>query len=232
MTGGVKVEIKKGDKFGKLTVLKVLKDGFYPSGKAFGRIKCQCSCEQKTIRVVNKEHLIRNIGPTQSCGCLSRQNTAKRLTTHGLSRDPLYLVWFHMIERCYNKKDIAYKNYGGRGIKVCKDWRGLPEGMIKFVEWGYGVGYTKGLEIDRIENNKGYSSNNCRFVTDKVNSSNRRSTITIEHEGIKYTFKDFWEKFGEVTYTTALVKYHAGASALDAIKKVYKTKNKRRSANA
>lgn len=90
---------------------------------------------------------------------------------HGFSRHPLYRVRLNMLDRCYNKTHSQYKNYGNRGIVVCEEWL---ENVAKFIEWGLSNGWRPGLQIDRIDNNKGYSSSNCRFVSSRTNSCNRR----------------------------------------------------------
>ena len=92
--------------------------------------------------------------------------------THGLSSHPLYKVWKHMISRCENTKDVAYVNYGNRGIIVCDEWRESP---APFVLWALKEGWSKSLELDRTNNDVGYSASNCRFVTPSENSRNRRS---------------------------------------------------------
>ena len=76
-----------------------------------------------------------------------------------------------MLDRCYNKKSKGYKNYGKRGITVCKKWRDAPK---EFNEWALKNGYKEGLQIDRENNNGNYTPNNCRFVTRAINMANRR----------------------------------------------------------
>lgn len=91
-------------------------------------------------------------------------------TTHGLSKTRLYNTWIHILHRCLNKNDAAYSDYGGRGITVCSNWLDLTE----FYSWAMSHGYSDDLEIDRIDNDKGYFPENCRFVTHQVNCNNRR----------------------------------------------------------
>ena len=85
----------------------------------------------------------------------------------------LFDRYYHMIDRCYNDKCEAYDNYGGRGITVSDDWRGHKH---VFFEWCVVNGYSEDLELDRIDNNLGYSPSNCRFVTRQVNRNNRRDS--------------------------------------------------------
>lgn len=93
---------------------------------------------------------------------------------HGHTRrgkhHPLYAVWSNLIQRCTNPKHPQYHNYGGRGIKVCDQWRDATE----FLVWAGSAGWEPGLQIDRIDNDGDYEPGNCRFVTPSVNASNRR----------------------------------------------------------
>ncbi len=93
-----------------------------------------------------------------------------RKKEHGMSNHPLYRLWGHVKERCDNPKSKSYYRYGGRGIVVCNEWINNPK---LFIEWSLENGYKKGLEIDRIDNDKGYSPENCRFVTREINNLNR-----------------------------------------------------------
>lgn len=93
--------------------------------------------------------------------------------THGYLKHPLYTKYVGMMSRCYNKKEDGYKNYGGRGIYVCNEWKGYP---LRFVMWGFVNGWELGLEIDRIDNDGPYAPGNCRFVTKTENIRNCRAT--------------------------------------------------------
>ena len=101
---------------------------------------------------------------------------------HGLYKDhkELFNLWQTMKTRCENPKRKNFKRYGARGITVCEEWHEAKN----FVEWALSNGYKKGLQLDRIDNNKGYSPDNCRFVTATENSRNRRNSrlLTINGE--------------------------------------------------
>lgn len=86
-------------------------------------------------------------------------------------RDPLNRLRYSMIQRCENKNSKWFHCYGGRGIKVCTEWRTEP---YAFIAWANANGYRKGLQIDRIDNNGNYEPNNCRWVTPAVNTQNSR----------------------------------------------------------
>lgn len=100
---------------------------------------------------------------------------------HGLYKKypQLFNLYQTIKTRCTNPKRYNYKNYGGRGITLCDEWKEAKN----FILWALSNGYKKGLQIDRIDNNKGYSPSNCRFVTNKENSNNRRNKKRITING-------------------------------------------------
>ncbi len=94
------------------------------------------------------------------------------------NKKQLSQMWKNMNQRCYYSKDKSYKYYGGRGIRVCKEWK---TNKLSFYEWAMNNKYKRGLEIDRIDNDGGYYPENCRFVTHKVNNQNRRKRYIVLH---------------------------------------------------
>lgn len=146
---------------------------------------CRCVCG--TVREVNHYSLID--GASKCCGCISRK------ITHGLSSHPLFKIWEGMIARCHSKTHKDFNNYGGRGIKVCNRWRHSITGPTNFIEDMYST-YKKGLELDRKDNEKGYSVENCRWVTRRVNVNNRRVTVYLTIKGKRYALTDAADKFG------------------------------------
>lgn len=129
---------------------------------------CQCECGNTTD--VPKYNLV--TGHSKSCGCLREEINTK----HGCSTKPLCKVLYGMIARCYNLNDVSYRHYGERGITVCQEWLDSPRA---FIEWGEANGYKKGLQIDRMDNDGNYEPSNCRFVTCKENTANRRCTVYV-----------------------------------------------------
>lgn len=138
--------------------------------------RCTCSCGK--VFIASGTYLRR--GFVRSCGCLQRDTASKTLsntlTTHGLSRNPLYRVWVHMIDRCFNPNYIQWEDYGGRGITVCLEWKGSP---VEFVEWAKKNGWEKGLELNRKDNNGSYHPDNCNFVTHSENQLNKRKKVKV-----------------------------------------------------
>ena len=139
----------------------------------------RCSCgEEFKARLSDVKR-----GSTKSCGCYQRQRTVETSTTHGLKKHPLYRVWTEMKRRCYDKKRMCYKYYGGRGITVCDGW---ISDFGAFYDWAINNGYEEWLTLDRTNNDGNYKPSNCRFVTQAVNNQN------------KGTAKLDWQKVGEI----------------------------------
>lgn len=164
-----------GMKFGRLTVLE------YDStvnGKAYW--KCICDCGKCKITLGTS--LVR--GDTKSCGCLWAETILKSNTRHSFSRrngdQHIRNIHRGMLERCCNPKNIQYKNYGGRGIRVCDEWHDLKI----FGEWATSNGCEHGLQIDRVNNDGNYEPSNCRFATPEINANNRRTTKMVEINGV------------------------------------------------
>ena len=111
---------------------------------------------------------------------------------HGGSSTPLYHVWCTMKRRCYTKTDKHYQWYGARGIMICSEWLELEP----FHDWALANGYKHGLTLDRIDNDGNYCPENCRWVTMKEQSNNRRSTIYYEKGGEIKTLSQWADEFG------------------------------------
>lgn len=120
---------------------------------------------------------------------------------HGKSRTRLYKVWKSMRSRCNTVNSPTYKNYGGRGIKVCKEW----DDFENFYEWAFKNGYNEKADymqctIDRIDNNGNYEPKNCKFSTSKEQVRNRRKTIKIFYKGRMMTIPEIAEITGFTRY--------------------------------
>lgn len=161
-------KIKLGEKYGYLTVVS---EPYRNKNKT--KVLAQCKCG------IVKEYYVENIlnGVTTSCGCYHKEI----LTKHGNSRSQIYKIWSNMKKRCINKKYKFYKDYGGRGIKVCDEWL-REDGFINFYNWAMNNGYKEEkskngrnlLSIDRIDVNGNYEPLNCRWATNQEQSTNKR----------------------------------------------------------
>jgi hypothetical protein len=174
-----------GKKYSRWTVLEHV--GSDEKFRRIVRVMCDCGTE-RTVRMSELTY-----GRSQSCGCYNREVISRACTKHGVSHtSPLYKTWSAMKQRCYNPKQTAYKHYGGRGIYVCDEWR---EDFAKFEKWCQENGYKKGLEIDRIDNDRGYSAENCRWVTRRENMKNTRRNILVTYGGETKAVSDWCEQY-------------------------------------
>jgi len=159
-------------RFGRLTVIR------QASIDRFGHRKWLCQCDCGNTKVVRAQSLLS--GHTKSCGCLNREEAAKRLmghglhTKHGLRYTRLYRIWADMKARCYNPNSTVYRYYMERGIKICSEWL---HDFLAFYRWAMANGYEPNLSIDRINNNGGYEPSNCRWATSAMQATNRKFSI-------------------------------------------------------
>lgn len=121
---------------------------------------------------------------------------------HGAWGTRLYTIYTQMKQRCYNPNRREYKNYGGRGIGVCSEWL---SGFDVFSNWAYSNGYCDNLTLDRINNNGNYEPNNCRWVSMKAQSNNKRGNIIVAYNGEEMTLSECADKYG-VDYHTLYVR--------------------------
>ena len=154
--------------FGYYTAIR--QDGCNSKGVPYWLCRCRCGNERR----VSVYHLLD--GNTKSCGCLQRE----RSTKHGCAKKTWYKVYCSMMARCGHLEgsdERHLRNYRDRGITVCELWQKSP---LAFGDWLFDHGWHHGLQIDRIDNNLGYSPDNCRVVTPKENLSNRRNTTVLD----------------------------------------------------
>lgn len=173
-----------GKKFGRLYVKQ-----YSHTGKHYHKyFLCLCDCGNE--KIVDMKHLVS--GKIKSCGCLWQDNKHEYRKIHGDSKKSLYIRWLGMKGRCENRNNARYKDYGGRGIAICEQWHSYES----FKKWALKNDYKENLEIDRIDNNKGYSPSNCRFVTAKENNLNKRNNIRITYQGKTLTISEWAKETG------------------------------------
>ena len=174
----MKVIDMTGQKLGRLTVLGRAENA--KNGKA--QWICLCDCG-KTTKVTGVD--LRS-GHTVSCGCFHTERSSLVLSAiskgkvgdknnayrHGERHSKLYSVWAQMIQRCTNPRHKRYADWGGRGITVCEEWK---TDFKAFYDWAMANGYKEGLTIDRRDNDKGYSPENCRWATIIEQNKNKRT---------------------------------------------------------
>lgn len=129
----------------------------------------------------------------------------KHLQTHGLKHKKSYSIWVDMLRRCNKKDHRAYKDYGGRGIKVCKRWHSVEKFYKDMGE------KPEGLTLDRVDNNKGYNKKNCRWATNEEQANNRRDNVFITAFGQTMTVAQ-WSRKVSVNETTIARRLRAGWS--------------------
>ena len=193
-----------GKKFGKLRVISLS----HKDNRNEAHWLCECSCgKSKSV----SGYYLRS-GKTVSCGCHRDSVNRARLKTHGMSGSRIYNSWCHMMGRCYNKNNSKYRSYGGRGIKVAKEWH-------VFENFYRDMGYQEeGMSIDRIDNSLGYSKNNCRWATPTMQSNNTRTNRLINYGGSNYTMADFSREF-DVPYHKIRYRVSRGLSLKPLLKK-------------
>ena len=168
----------------------LLKTLYTIKGLGGTRAICECRCGAVVTRLLTRIKKLR----IKSCGCLKVEKLVKRSLIHGHTmhdkRSGAYTSWRDMRTRCLNKNNKDYHIYGGRGIKVCENWS-------KFENFYSDMGERpKGLTLDRIDNNRDYSPDNCRWATQKEQNRNKRTNHIIHFQGMKTTITDLAEKSG------------------------------------
>jgi hypothetical protein len=169
-----------GARFGRLAI--IARNGY--------EITCLCDCgKEKRVHLANLTN-----GHVRSCGCLRVETTAAKTFRHGAARrgnkTPTYECWNGMIKRCFNTKSKDYPNYGGRGITVCEQWMSFENFLADMGE------KPRGLFIERKENDKGYSPDNCVWATRTEQNRNTRATRWLTHGGRTQSLAAWAEESG------------------------------------
>ena len=170
-----------GKKFNQLTVIRRAKN----ARPGIVQWECICDCGNKTIvRGSNLKN-----GSVKSCGCLTHVSHNR---THGMSKTALYRKWWSMLRRCDDPKSQAYKYYGARGIKVCKEWHDFET----FKKWVDTTRTSEDLTLERKDVNGDYCPKNCIWISMSEQANNRRSCVIIEYNGETHHLTDWCKKLG------------------------------------
>ena len=194
-----------GNTYGFLNVLKKAET----TGKN-ARWECRCICGK--ITTVESRKL--RTGKIKSCGCKRGILKIQSMGTHGKTNTRLYSMWHSMKSRC-NYDTKGSERYYGRGIKVCSEWE---HDFIAFHNWAVNNGYKDNLSIDRIDNNKGYSPDNCRWVDLDIQNNNRSTNKYLEIEGEEKTIAE-WAKITGIKYETIRSRLARGITGKALIKR-------------
>ncbi len=206
------LENLKGKRFG---MLKVLERSNNHGNQTYW--KCQCECgniiEVKASRLKQ--------GEKTNCGCVARKigyykSGIPKNKTHGMSNTRLYRIYKKMYRRCYCPKTKYYENYGGRGIYICSEWLD-DHGFENFYKWAINNGYSDDLSIDRIDNDREYSPDNCRWATKKEQANNTRSTVFLTYKGEKKPASE-WSKITGIPQDTLTTRKRNGWTDEECIK--------------
>lgn len=200
-TSSRRLENLIGQKFGRLVVISRASDNRYT------KWHCKCECGNECDVLANNLKK----GHTQSCGCFREETRIANKLEHGYTGTRIYDVWCKIKGRCYQINNPSYIRYGGRGIVMCDEWRDNP---VSFIEWAYANGYDENAKygettIDRIDNNKGYSPDNCRIANETVQSNNRRTNRRITYNGETHTVAE-WARILNVNRQTLLTGLNDG----------------------
>jgi hypothetical protein len=166
-----------GQRFGRLVVLS--RGPNNKTNHVMWRCRCDCGKEIMVFSGVLRKSV-------RSCGCAAAEKARMRLTKHGAllyqKRDILYGKWQRMKSRCYRPADPKYKNYGARGITMCKEWK---NDFGCFREWAIKNGYKPGLTIERIDVNGNYCPSNCKWIPMEEQAYNKTNTVYLTIDGQK-----------------------------------------------
>lgn len=183
-----------GQTFGALTVVRP----HHTDGKKW-RWEFRCQCGNTVITTGTSAEREVKRGGTPNCGCMTRALIAAGNTGHGMSSHPAYAVYRSMIDRCRLPTHQAWKNYGARGIVVCPSWRASFENF-----WAdMGLSYQPGLTLDRKDNEGDYSPENCRWVSMRTQTVNKRNSVrvfdvvtTAKRTGVSKSTLYYWVRKG------------------------------------
>lgn len=175
------IQYKKGDKFGELIFLEEITPILKPRKAVF-----KCSCGKQFITRISGVKAKKVL----SCGCIKIEKLKNRMITHNMSNSSEYSSWESMKSRVLNPKNKHYKNYGGRGIKICENWLNSFESFFKDM----GIKPNKKYSLERIDVNGDYEPSNCRWTSRYIQDRNKRNNIHICYNNENFILTDLAKK--------------------------------------
>ena len=200
----------EGTRFGKLTVIR--EDGRSKNGCVIWLCRCDCGNEYRTTSTYLRR------GYSTSCGCETKSKQIESHKTHGMSDSRLFKTWINMKNRCENPNTREYHNYGGRGIKVCDEWK---HNFVSFYNWSIESGYIFDAKfgectLDRIDVDGDYCPENCRWITNKEQQNNKRNNRFLLYRGSKKTMAE-WSEITGISASTIKSRIERGWSVEEAL---------------
>ena len=183
-------KVLPGERYGKLTILRELE-------RRMGERKVECLCDCGNTTVPFAANVRR--GFTTSCGCFSTESHM----THGKTGSSEWRSWSSMKARCSNPNSPEWRNYGQRGIGYCDRWKSFKNFLNDMGE------RPSGMTLDRIDNNEGYSPENCRWATNETQHNNKRTNRRIPHDGESLTISQ-WARRKSIRPNTLLTRLNRG----------------------
>ena len=201
-----RLNIKTGDRYGRLTIVSEA-----PKSERQYKWKREflCKCDCGNYRRVRLENLVS--GHTKSCGCYIRDFNKDNKIKHGHYGSRLYKIWQGIKKRCLQRNSKDYRDYGGRGIKICDEWMEFEP----FYEWAINNGYQQDLTIERIDVNGNYEPSNCTWIPKKEQGRNTRRTKIICYKGEQKTLRE-WAVCLGLTYNVLQLRLSRGWSIEEA----------------
>lgn len=182
-------KVNQGDNYGRLTIIR---EAERRNKKKYFLCECECGSE-KEVRMDSLRD-----GSIISCGCYNKEVSKEANTKHGMYQSRIYRIWSAMKGRCLNPNNDSYKNYGGRGITVCDEWK---SDFDAFAKWAKKSGYKDYLTIERKNVNGNYSPSNCTWAT--LDEQKRNTTVSkkINFKGKQLTLRQWAEEIGVASST-------------------------------
>ncbi len=207
-----------GQKFSNWTAIKRV--GSAKMGNAIWLCVCECGNKKEIPQGILRKRATLGIG----CHC------NMQYTKHSDSGKRLYSIYMGIMRRCYRPKCSNYYLYGGKGIKLCDEWLG-KNGYLNFRKWALENGYQDNLSVNRIDGDKDYCPENCRWATSKQQNNNRVNNHYLSFNGVTHTIAE-WSEITGINYRTLLQRCKMGWSVEDTLTKAIDIRHSKKGVGA